>query len=258
MELSWGDCHTALLGRIRDVLGRSLPPDLMVRAEEEVLLGGDEAWETDDPQRFRIDVSVSERWKSGLPPQWQPGQDEEVQVAEPLVIEFLPTEDVQRWLEVRDGRGVIITAIEVLSPGNKLSKRKEYEARRERFREASVNVVEIDLLRAGGTGVLAPAYACRDDEGHQTPYVICVERAHRRGRLEVYPCPLRKRLPAFRIPLRRTDRDLVLDLQPLIDDIYTTGRYYMLDHEPMLRPAFKPDDAEWVKERLVAAGLLDG
>jgi hypothetical protein len=36
--------------------------------------------------------------------------------------------------------------------------------------------------------------------------------------------PLRQRLPAIRVPLRRTDPDAALDLQVLIEQCYERGR----------------------------------
>jgi len=257
MERSWGDTHVRLLIRIADELNEQLPPDLMVRAEESVQLETAEPWDTEVGRNYRIDVAISERWKQGLPPVWQPEEDKSrVQLAEPRVVEADPVEDVQRWLEVKDKGGLVITVIEVLSPTNKGSGRREYQQRRKRLREAGVNVVEIDLLRAGGHGVAAPDYACADDNGGPRPYVVCVWRGYRPDRFEVYPVRLRERLPRFRLPLRRTDADIALDLQPLIDNIYRTGRYYMMDFEKPLSPTFAKHDEAWVNERLSEAGLI--
>ena len=67
---------------------------------------------------------------------------------------------------------------------------------------------------------------------------------------EVYPIPLRERLPAIRVPLRPTDADVVLDLQPLIDQCHERGRYHLLDYRLDPDPPFAPEDAAWVDEIL--------
>jgi hypothetical protein len=41
---------------------------------------------------------------------------------------------------------------------------------------------------------------------------------------------LRQRLPALRVPLRLDDTDAILDLQPLVDQVFERGRYWMLDY----------------------------
>ena len=53
------------------------------------------------------------------------------------------------------------------------------------------------------------------------------------SRCEFYVLPLRERLPAIRVPLRRTDLDAALDLQVLIDQCYERGRYAsVIDYTP--------------------------
>ena len=70
-----------------------------------------------------------------------------------------------------------------------------------------------------------------------------------------YKWSLRERVPAFSIPLRSTDKEIGLDLQPLIDRCYEIGRYYAERYDADPDPPFLPDDATWVNERLRAAGL---
>ena len=75
------------------------------------------------------------------------------------------------------------------------------------------------------------------------------------GRREVYPCPLRERLPVIRVPLRVGDPDLPLDIQSLIDRCYESGRYWMLDYGIPPTPPLSAEDAAWAGERLRAIGL---
>lgn len=62
--------------------------------------------------------------------------------------------------------------------------------------------------------------------GKESLYTICVLRAARSDRLEVYHWGLRDRIPAFRVPLRAEDEDVALDLQPLVDRAYELGYYW--------------------------------
>lgn len=259
MELACGDYKIGLLARIAEALHHMLPPDLLVRAEEGVELEAPDGRDEDAGTRFRVDVAVSERWKQGLPPIWQPESEKlPVMVAKPRLVDVESLEEVERWLEVREPGGRVITVIEVLSPANKGGKLAVYEKRRRKFREAGVSIVEIDLVRAGGHAVAAPEHACHDDAGRPSPYMVCVQRAWIRARFEVYPCPLQARLPCFRVPLRPTDADIPLDLQPLIDSIHVTGRYSMMNYERALPRPFSPKDEAWIRERLLQARLLPG
>jgi hypothetical protein len=59
-----------------------------------------------------------------------------------------------------------------------------------------------------------------------------------------------ERLPAIRVPLRPTDADVVLDLQPLIDQCHERGRYHLLDYRLNPEPPLPPEDVAWVDEIL--------
>ena len=118
----------------------------------------------------------------------------------------------------------------------------------------SHNVIVIRLVRQGTwlfptavRQVLEQAGAC---------YGICAIRAERRGEYEVYPIRLRERLPVIRLPLRSTDADVVLALQPLIDHCHERGRYHFLDYRPALEPPLSPEDAAWAEQLLRQNDLL--
>ena len=75
---------------------------------------------------------------------------------------------------------------------------------------------------------------------------MCVFRVTQPKEREVYPIGLRERLPVLSIPLRPTDADVVLDLQPLIDQCHERGRYHRLNYQAELHPPFSPAEAAWV------------
>jgi hypothetical protein len=75
-----------------------------------------------------------------------------------------------------------------------------------------------------------------------------VWRGWRPGRYEVYRVPLRKPLPAIRIPLRETDDDNRLDLQAVLEQAYRKGRYHFtIDYTKRADPPLTGRDAKWAK-----------
>jgi len=250
METSWGAVHVSLLKLIMDALNAEVPDDLVVRAEERI-----EMVETDDhpPGRTQMiaDVAISERWKRGLPPVWQPNHANAiVAVMEPEFSPIGSMEETLRWLEVRNTKGFVVTVIEVLSPTNKTTARAEFRERRQRVIDAGANFVEIDLLRRGKPLSLAGFDPAR-------PFSVTSYRVTARDHCEVYRVGLRDRLPCFRVPLRSSDNDVPLDLQPLIDSIYETGRYWTTDYSIPMEPPLTGEDAAWAEGQLRAAGLTE-
>lgn len=250
MERTWPDVHLTLIAYIREMLGMELPEDLQAKGELRVdVLGG-------QADSYRPDVSIlgEDRWKHGLPPVWSPESAAQgLVVTEPELLEV--EEAPQRWVEIINDQGELITVIEVLSPANKGRQREAYIAKRGDYLAAGVNVVEIDLLRQGSLTVNleGTGYERRNwPAGH---YSICVTRAALPKRREFYACSLREKLPVIRIPLRHTDPDVPLDIQSLVNRCYETGRYWKLDYASPLIPPLSAEDDQWAKERLMAEGI---
>lgn len=246
MERRWRDVPLALIGLIRRCLGRFLPGSYSALAEGHVwVVGG----ETKEDHR---DVSViAEPWKRGDPPVWTPAR--EAAANAPVVFELeVPPE---RWVEIRHDDGDLVTVIEVVSPTNRDLGRPEFLRQRQDFIEAGVSVVEIDLLREGRRLIDVPSQEYLRRVGTDEHYTVMTIRAGFRHRREIYKCPLRQPLPMIKIPLRAPDPDVDLELQPLVDEIYTTGRYWKVDHETPLEPPLCAEDAAWVAERLAAARI---
>lgn len=127
--------------------------------------------------------------------------------------------------------------------------------KQENYLAAGVGLLEIDLLRAGKP-VFPEAFEPLIEPANATRYLIAASRANQPWRRELYYCPLRDRLPAVRVPLRATDRDVPLDLQPLIERVYRTGRYWQILGQDVPPPPLPPSDAEWVRQRLQEAGFV--
>lgn len=248
LEASWAGVHTRLIALIADALTDQLPNDLRADAEEDVLIGHEEPF-----QQYRADVGITQVWPPSLPEVSEVSSSQSVSVAAPVILEIdrLP----HRWVEIRDVEGRLITAIEVLSPSNKRSDGRDiYLQKQSDLLHAGVNLVEIDLIR-GGKPVCDYEVMEKLRKSDDTQYLVLVTRAQRPNRREVYYCPLRETLPTIRIPLRTTDKDVLLPLQPLINHVYEKGRHWQLCHKPLPTPALSAEDAEWMEERLREAGL---
>ena len=150
-----------------------------------------------------------------------------------------------------------ITMIELLAPWDKEpgEERDAYLAFRERSIRAGIHHVEIDLLRSGQRTHPIPL-ADMPEAARTVASRILVVRASAPYQAEVYPVPLRTRLPNIRIPLG-DDPDVVLELQPLLDEAYVSGSYGDTDYARPPVPELGPDDAAWAHSILTAKGLLN-
>ena len=73
--------------------------------------------------------------------------------------------------------------------------------------------------------------------------------------IEIYRVPLREPLPVIAIPLRETDNDVPLALQPVLEQCYAGGRYDDLDYTTEPDPPLEPPDAAWADALLREKGL---
>lgn len=247
IEARWSDVHASIVVYTRNQLNSQLPVNLQARVEESVRLES-----VDDEELDRTvyrDVSVVEDVDSG-------GTEtavmaERIVVAKPYLIvqdEDRPERHVA-IVDTRDGDRVI-TVIEFLSPKNKIGRkgRLAYERKQEDFIDSGINLVEVDLIRQGQYVLSAPNEKL--PPMLKTTYLICIRRASKPLLTEVYPAPLREQLPNIPIPLRKQDKDVVLQLQPLIDACYRDGGHWRTDYSEPLIPPLPTDDAKWVAERV--------
>jgi len=255
LEKSWEDVHATLLTYIRDALSPALPEDLTSKSEMRVSVID----QAEGVSHYRADIAILEdpvdSWKSGLAPVWSPETtDPATIVTAPVILHIdAPRE---RWIEIRSDSGTLVTVIELLSPTHKTHGRAAYQNKRRDYSDAGVNVVEIDLLRSGELTVDVEATGYGPlIAGKGEHYVVCVRRAARPMQREVYPIPLRERLPVIRVPLRVTDHDVTLDLQKLVNHCYSTGRYWKLDYQRPLYPPPAPGDQAWMSQLTGTATL---
>ncbi len=249
LERSWRDVHTQIVTYASAALNGTLPEELISRAEERVVI------DQLSPARTRAispDVRVYEdpdaRRRGGA-------VTLDVPVARPIILEMEQEEHTEAYITIVDPDGELVTVVEFLSPSNKAPGNfacEEYRRKRDSLAAAKVNHVEIDLVRQGDwLGLVMPLFV--PTEGNAV-YRAIVRRIHPKPQVELYPIPLEQRLPAIPIPLRATDADVKLDLQPLIEQAYRNGRYDRTDYTRECEPPLRGEDAQWANELLVAAG----
>jgi hypothetical protein len=253
LERHWGDIHQAVVTYIRDWIQVRLPSDLRARMQERVYI------ELPDERRgeYYPDVRVVEGRRgtaSGgtatalVEPATAPDtKNSELVPVDPLVIhlDIEPvTEGYVEVIDVRSGHRVV-TTIEVLSPTNKRPGEGQdlFLRKRVDMKQAKVNIVEIDLLR-GGQRVLLVARELIPPS-HRTDYQICVWRASLPRQVEVVRAALHERLPVFRVPLRPTDPDVLVDLQAILDQCYRNGGYDDIDYRGEPDPPLSSQDGAW-------------
>ena len=243
LEEEWEDVHARVIVRASELLNESLPEGLVCRAEKRVDLrsGPDEPVRWYKPDDF---VAVGGHGPG-------PAASSATAVLDEVeVFDFEPESYIARWLEVRDRRGrEVITTIEVLSPVNKAGGREAFRRKQRELAEGGVSLVEIDLLRRGHWAMHPPEDGV--PEAFREPYRLCSTAA--RGsvpRSRFTRVKLREPLPPIPVPLRPGEPPAVLELQPLIEHAYRTGRYG--DHYDLPPPPLPDDDAAWVAERVAA------
>jgi len=258
LEQHWGDVHTSLMVYIRNQINAQLPDELQARVEESTAI------QIEDETRRVVypDVRIVEDQA------YQPSGDggvalatETITTAKPIIIK-MDIVDVetrtQRTIEIIDisSHDRVVTAIEVLSPSNKIGResRLAYKRKRDAYLESGVNLIEIDLVRDGDPIVAIPLPLI--PKQYWGDYITCVQRATQPSQFELYPMPLRQPLPDISIPLRRTDKDVLLQTQALIDQCYQDGRYWRTDYSLPLRPRLSELDVSWAETLL--ANLFQG
>jgi hypothetical protein len=243
LESRWPEVHARLIVYATNQINRHLPDDLQANIEENLAVYA----EDHSGKSIRPDINVAEDpflvTASAVV--------STAALAEPIVVRRPPHPN--RHVEITTTDGRLITAIEFISPWDKVGARarEQYARKQLDYLDAGVNLVEIDLVRQGSY-VLAASLA-EVPESQRTPYMICVYRNTMPDQFELYRAPLQEPLPNIPIPLRPGEGDVVLELQPLIDECYRDGRYYRIDYRSDTKLNFSESDLTWIASRLHVA-----
>lgn len=251
LERHWGDVHQRLCTYACDQLQEQLGGPLIARLGERLVVES----LYDKPRSIYPDVRVVEHGYSPFG-NGAGAAVMDIPVTEPIVLDF-GEQETQAFIEIIEPDSArLVTVVEFLSPSNKWpgDGRDQYQRKQRELSAAKVNLVEIDLIRAGPRAFTLPAVQFPPNVN--PPYAACVYRATHPTKRALYPISLRDRLPVLSIPLRPEDRDIILNLQPLLDMAYRNGRYDRTDYREPCIPPLEGADGEWAQSVLKSAGKL--
>jgi hypothetical protein len=266
LERHWGDVHQSAITYIRDWLQPRLPGDLRARTQERVFIDVPDPLRGDYypdvrvvERRARSQVAGSKAVVAESPTATATGAEMgtgDLPPAEPILIHLDIEPVTEGYLEIIDVKSGhrVVTTIVLLSVANKRpgEGRRLYLKKRKDQRAAGVNLVEMDLLRRG-----KPVSMVVKEQlplPARTAYQVCVWRGSCPHLVEVYPIPLRERLPVISIPLRPADPDVPLDLQAIVEQCYRNGGYDDIEYEAEPDPSLKTADAKWADALLRELG----
>ena len=232
----WPGVHGLLISAIRTDLNRRLGPRFVadVGVTEYRVAAEDRRWAYPDvfatEQRRAVGASAGTR------------------ILAPIqVLLDGPETFSQRYVMILDcATREVVTIVEVLSPINKAPPtsqvRVDFLSRRNEIFASRTRWLEIDLLRAGER---PPEVRAAGD------FYALVKRSGS-AIADVWPIGLRDPLPTIGVPLRDDADDVPLDLQILLDRVWTEGRYADLGEYdgPPPPPALNAADARWAAEQV--------
>jgi len=243
----WRDLHHNLITAIQTALVPLVAPDYYVAIEERVTTvevgRGENVRESDAAIIPTRPVSVP---SGGVAVAEAP--------AATAIRVTLPRYETVRegYLEIRSvPNHVVVTAIEVLSPTNKLSSegRQEYEKKRRAVLSSVTSLIEIDLLRAGEPMRMEPI--------PRSDYRILVSRGWEHPDASLHAFSLREAIPVVPVPLKWNEKEVSLAVGELLAQVYDRARYDLrVDYQAAPpEPALSVEDAAWMEALLREKGL---
>lgn len=243
----WEDFHGHLIEDVGRYLTGVVPERYLVRTGERnyVVLASEESSKR---HPFKPDVSITshhvDREASTAVVEAAADPDELTMQA------FVEEEFRETFIEIQDGDadGSLVTCIEVLSPSNKKPNSvgwDQYLRKRQGILQSrSANLIEIDLLRGGQRMPMVESWP-------NSPYTLLTARKKRMPACQVRAAHFRKPVPTIAVPLLTPDADVPLELQPMIDAIYASFRYWRsIDYSQTLSPPLSVEDRNWLDQHL--------
>lgn len=248
LEGFWNDVHGKLVAYIADDLNERLPARFRATMQERVVIA-DLEQPLGGVRYPDIAILDAPRIASG----GTAVLSARALVRSPALLSYAGDPLTEYSVEIVDTKfgQKVVTAIEVLSPENKRlgDGMQQFQRKAAEYRAARVGRVEIDLLREGRRPFNFPRRLLGPNL--QKPYYVTVYRGCKTDECELYAIDLREPLPVINVPLRADDADVQLDLQPLMEHVYRTGRF-PIDYAGPCDPPLEGDDAQW------AGGMLAG
>src|SRR5688572_19039535 len=150
----------------------------------------------------------------------------------------------ENYLEIRDVEsGTLVTALELLSPANKLHRehRQDYLRKRQHILDSGTNFIEIDLLRAGEPMPLVGNPPASD-------YRILVSRGWTRPRAKLHAFGVRQPIPVIPVPLAPGEKEPELRLNEVLHALYQRARFDLrFRYDRPSDPPLGEEDAAWAR-----------
>jgi hypothetical protein len=238
----WEGVHARLIVALANQLQPQLDPRYVTSVEERVFIEG--------PQRRIPDVWIQKASGNGG------GLTvDETEGDMAVIVEVDDLEIRETRIEILDlyNKMKLVALVELVSPTNKVAGpgRDSYVTKQQEILTRDCHLVEIDLLRNGRHVLCIPDWRAQQYQPYD--YLACVSRWPRRNRYELYPRPLRRRLPRINIPLVDPDPDVRLDVQAALEQVYWEGRYMRrLRYDEPCDPPLAPDDQAWANDCFAA------
>ncbi len=242
---TWANLHSRLIVALANLLGPQLRPKYRVVVEEAVYKRD----ESDQTVLIGVpDVSVRKSSRSNTESSGFLAEGN-VAVATPEPVEVtVPMPEIvrHRYLEIRSLQtSDVITVIEILSPVNKRGAgRQKYESKRLEILESQTHLVEIDLLHSG------QPMPVLDYEMRQSLSGL-VSDSDKRPHAQLYPFSLPQSIPAFWVPLKPDDPAIMVNLNPLLSEIYELSGYDLdIDYSQDPIPQWSAVELAWIDRLL--------
>jgi hypothetical protein len=240
----WTSFHSMFAPEITSQLNRLLRPKYIAMTERKYIGGALEEVMISSGS-MRPDVAI--RRSKGRSLESNGG----VAVAAPVKLRTrLATKVPQFRIAIRDVHDrTLVTAIELLSPTNKGSGRRDYLRKRRRFLHSTAHLLEIDLHHQGKRIPL-------DDPYPPAAYYVLLNRARKRAVTEVWPITLNDPLPVVPVPLLKGDGDVPLDLQQAFAKVYDAGGFdLVVDYQEPPDVELSTNELEWLDGHLREARI---
>jgi hypothetical protein len=243
----WPDVHNRLIMAIADTLMPRITPRYVARVESRTtVLSG-----LDVDQIFRPDVAIRAADLAA------PGKDAGVAVLEQpeikksqVIVPIGKDEIEEAFLTIQEvSSRKLVTAIEVLSPTNKKTKkgRAQYLDKRTKLLRSKVNFVEIDLLRGGEPMPLT-------DPPPSSDYRILICRPKLSRNADLFGFSIKTQIPTIPIPLLPKDSEPNLELNDILHALFERARYDLsIDYQQPPVPRLSKNDASWAATILAQA-----
>jgi hypothetical protein len=260
----WSGFHQWMVPAIAASLNHGLPAGFVATLDQYIWL----IEEPEDPTRDPLAASTAAKKSPGRKRGGKPdtlvlpsradrdggvGVLERVSAARasiPTLQTRLPKATTQRRsvVKITSAQGSdVLCVVELLSPSNKKLgyDYEAYLAKRNGYLAAGVNLVEIDLLRAGSRMPMGSPHPPATD------YYAVICPVDQPGTASVWAFSVREMLPVLPVPFKTGLPPVTLDVRACLDRAYDDGRYRdKLDYGRPCDPPLRREDAEWAATRL--------